>query len=126
MAKNKLFIGTIASEGAAPTGYSLIDDAHFADQVLKAERPVVVEFWAAWCAPCKSMAPAVAALARAYDGKVDFWRMDVDCNPKTPLKFNVRGIPALIFFKGGAASRVHVVGFTKLDALKKWMEAQLG
>lgn len=79
-----------------------ISDASFEADVLKSDKPVLVDFWAEWCGPCKMIAPIVDQLAVEYAGKVNFTKMDVDSNPATPAKFGIRGIPTLILFKNGA------------------------
>lgn len=78
-----------------------ITDADFDEKVLKASQPVLVDFWAAWCGPCRMMTPVVEELAGAYDGKVVVAKMNVDENPQTPAKYGVRGIPNLKLFRGG-------------------------
>ena len=78
-----------------------ITDATFNDEVVNSDTPVVVDFWAEWCGPCKMIAPIVEELAGEYEGKVKFTKMDVDSNPKTPMQFGIRGIPTLLIFKGG-------------------------
>lgn len=78
-------------------------DANFEQEVLKSEIPVLVDFWATWCAPCKAIAPLVDAVADEYAGRVKVGKVNVDENQGTPAKYNVRGIPTLILFKGGAA-----------------------
>ena len=79
-----------------------VTDADFQSTVLDSEFPVLVDFWAEWCGPCKMVAPVVEELAQDYDGKVAFTKLDVDANPQTPQKYGIRGIPTLIVFKGGA------------------------
>src|SRR5438876_3380482 len=76
-------------------------DSNFEETVINAGVPVLVDFWAEWCGPCKRMAPTVDALAGDYAGKVTIGKLNVDENPNTAVKFNVRGIPALLLFKGG-------------------------
>ncbi len=78
-----------------------LTDADFETQVLKADVPVLVDFWASWCAPCKAIAPLIEELAASYDGKVRVCKVNVDENPATPGKYGVRGIPTLILFKNG-------------------------
>jgi len=78
-----------------------LSDDGFENDVLKSGTPVLVDFWASWCAPCKAISPVVDALAEDYDGKVKVGKLNVDENPATPGKYGVRGIPTLILFKDG-------------------------
>ncbi len=78
-----------------------ISDASFEAEVLKAAEPVLIDFWAPWCGPCKAIAPIVEELAQEYAGRLKVVKMNVDDNPQTPSKYGVRGIPNLIVFKGG-------------------------
>ena len=78
-----------------------IDDRTFDSQVLQSDSPVLVDFWAPWCGPCNSIEPVVEKLAGAYRNQIQFARCNVDHNPKTPDKYGVKGIPTLMFFKGG-------------------------
>jgi thioredoxin 1 len=78
-----------------------LSDDGFENDVLKSTTPVLVDFWASWCAPCKAISPVVDALADDYDGKVRIGKLNVDENPATPGKYGVRGIPTLILFKDG-------------------------
>ncbi|BCR03502.1 thioredoxin [Desulfuromonas versatilis] len=78
-----------------------LSDDNFEQEVLKSAVPVLVDFWASWCAPCKAISPLVDGLAEDYDGKVKVAKLNVDENPSTPGQFGVRGIPTLILFKDG-------------------------
>jgi thioredoxin 1 len=78
-----------------------ITDATFEAEVLKAPTPVLIDFWAQWCAPCRAMTPMVDALAKEYVGKVKVVKIDIDSNPKTPTAYDVRSIPTLLMFKNG-------------------------
>ena len=76
-------------------------DANFDNEVLKSDKPVLVDFWAAWCGPCKALSPKLEEIAKSFDGKVTFLKMDVDANEQTPSQFGIRGIPTLILFHKG-------------------------
>ena len=80
-----------------------VTDSSFEQDVLQSERPVLLDFWAEWCGPCKAIAPLLEEIAGEYAGKVTVAKMNVDENPKTPMRFNVRSIPTLILFKNGKA-----------------------
>ena len=94
-----------------------ITDGNF-DETINAGKPVLVDFWAEWCGPCKRLAPTVDQLAQDYDGKVVVGKLNVDENPNTAFKFSIRGIPTLLLFKGGQVVE-QVVGLADKDALKK-------
>lgn len=96
-------------------------DSNFDAEVLQADKPVLVDFWATWCAPCKAIAPTVDAVAEEYDGKVKVGKVNVDESPATPGRYGVRGIPTLILFKGGQVvdQVVGAVPKAQLEALIK-------
>ena len=99
-----------------------VSDESFEHEVLKADLPVLIDFWAPWCGPCKAIAPVVAELAKEYDGKLKVVKMNVDDNPQTPSKYGVRGIPNLILFKGGQV-RDQIVGAVPKAQLVKAVTA---
>lgn len=89
---------------------SEISDVDFQGEVLECNIPVLVDFWAPWCAPCRSIAPIIDEIAKEYNGQVKVVKMNVDENPQTPSDFQVRGIPNLVLFKGGNMED-QIVGF---------------
>ncbi len=78
-----------------------VNDSNFDAEVIKAETPVLVDFWAEWCGPCKMIAPTVEEIAKEYDGKLKVGKLDVDSNQAVSMKFGIRSIPTLLIFKGG-------------------------
>ncbi len=95
-----------------------VADDSFDREVLASATPVLIDFWAPWCAPCRAIAPVVEELAREYAGKLKVMKMNVDDNPKTPTRYGVRGIPNLILFQGGQV-REQIVGAVPKSQLVK-------
>jgi len=94
-------------------------DTSFDQDVLRAEVPVLVDFWAEWCGPCKMMGPTIDVVASAYLGKAKIGKLDVDSNDKTAMRYNIRGIPTLLLFKGGQVveQRVGAVGKSEVQKM---------
>ena len=95
-----------------------VSDDSFDREVLASPTPVLIDFWAPWCAPCRAIAPVVEELAREYAGKLKVMKMNVDDNPKTPSRYGVRGIPNLILFQGGQVKEQIVGAVPKSQLLK--------
>jgi thioredoxin 1 len=101
-----------------------VTDATWENDVVKSELPVLVDFWAPWCGPCRMVAPIVEELAQEYSGKVNFLKINTDENPMVPAKFGIRSIPSLLIFKGGELKGT-IVGFRPKSDLKKRLDEAL-
>jgi thioredoxin 1 len=100
-------------------------EQNFEDQVLKSDKPVLVDFWAPWCAPCRMMGPTVEAVAKEYADRAIVGKINVDDNQNIAGRYNIRGIPTLLLFKGGQVQE-QVVGATSKDVIAKMLEKHLG
>jgi len=105
----------------ASDAVSEVTDANFEQSVLKSEQPVMVDFWATWCSPCRALAPVVDEVAQAYNGKAKVYKMDVDRNNSTPMRYGVRGIPTLLIFKDGKVAE-QIVGCVPKDTIQKALD----
>ncbi len=101
-----------------------IDDSNFDQIVLQSKVPVLVDLWAEWCGPCRMIAPIVDELAEEYNGRINFVKLDIDQNPKTPAKYGIMSIPTLLIFKNGEPVS-HIVGLRPKEELKRNLEAAL-
>jgi thioredoxin 1 len=95
-----------------------VTDASFEDEVLKSEKPVLIDYWAEWCGPCKMIAPVLEEIAREYTGRLTVAKLNIDENPVTPPRYGIRGIPTLMLFKNGSveATKVGAVSKSQLSA----------
>src|SRR5664280_1180033 len=101
-----------------------VSDAEFEKEVLQSEQPVLIDFWAAWCGPCKALAPIVDEVAQSFSGKVTVGKMDVDKNAATPQRFGIRGIPTLLVFKGGQVQE-QIVGYVARERIEQALNKSL-
>ena len=102
----------------AGLGVLEVNDATFDQEVLHSEQPVLVDFWAVWCGPCKAIAPIVDGVAATYAGRLKVIKVNVDENGATPSRYGIRGIPALLFFKGGKVAD-QIVGYVPQDVIEE-------
>jgi thioredoxin 1 len=109
----------------AGLGVVEVSDATFDEEVLKSEQPVLVDFWAVWCGPCKAIAPTVDALATKYAGQLKVAKVNVDQNGATPSRYGIRGIPALLFFKDGKVAD-QIVGYVPQDVIEEKVQKVIG
>jgi thioredoxin 1 len=108
----------------AGLGVLEVSDATFEQEVLRSEQPVLVDFWAVWCGPCKAIAPIVDSIAKTYAGKLKVIKVDVDQNAATPSRYGIRGIPALLFFKAGKVAD-QVVGYVPQNVIEEKVQRLL-
>ncbi len=101
-----------------------VTDETFATDVLGSGKPVLVDFWAEWCGPCRSIAPSLEALAEEYKDKLEVVKVNIDENPMSPSQYGVRGIPTLLIFKDGQVA-AQQVGAAPKSVLKAWIEKSL-
>ncbi len=101
-----------------------ITDAEFESSVLHSDKPVILDFWAEWCQPCKMLSPTVEAIAGEYEEKIKVGKLNVDDNPNTATKYGIRGIPTLLFFKGGEVVQ-QMVGVKSKTEIKKVIDENL-
>ena len=114
----------VPTTAATPVGPLEVNDANFDKEVLQSAQPVLVDFWAVWCGPCKAIAPIVDGVAAAYAGKLKVAKVNVDQNGATPSRYGIRGIPALLFFKGGKVAD-QIVGYVPQNVIEEKVQRLL-
>ncbi len=107
---------------AENANYVILTDENFQQEVLNSDVPVLIDFWAAWCAPCRMIAPMIEQLASEFEGRAKIAKMDVDHHPQTPMQFGIRSIPTLLYFKDGQVVD-QVVGAASKKVLTEKLEA---
>lgn len=108
----------------ANANISHVTDTNFEQEVLKSEQPVLIDFWAPWCAPCRAIAPMIDELANEYSGRLKVVKMNVDDNPNTPMRYNVRGIPNLLIIRNGQV-KTQIIGAVPKQSLVKAVDTAL-
>ena len=101
-----------------------VNDSQFEEEVIKSETPVMVDFWAEWCGPCKMLSPVVDELAGELQGKIKVVKVNIEDSPEAPTKYGVRGIPTLMIFKNGQVVDTRVGGMPK-SQLQEWLESKV-
>jgi thioredoxin 1 len=117
-----MFLGLAPANDRISQMSKPVSDSSFKSDVLKASGPVLVDFWAEWCGPCKQIAPALEEISAELDGKITIAKVNVDENPQTPGQYGIRGIPTLMLFKDGKVAATKVGALPK-NKLKEWIES---
>ncbi len=101
-----------------------ITDNSFESDVIQSNTPVLVDFWAEWCAPCKQLAPVLEEISNTFEGKVIVGKIDIDNNPETPTKYQIRGIPTIILFVNGEIADTRLGSFSKAE-MESWLNEHI-